>query len=202
MDTAFSEKSHADYSAYGVWGIFNREVKNSRGVTSVVPNLILLEAEKGKWDYDTLCRKVEQIKEEHAPDYFVVENKASGLSLIQDLRKRQFPVFEYNPEKDKTTRMYLSQPFFTSGKVWVPAAPLEDIYDSFMPLKWAKPLVEEVCGFPFAPKDDFADVTTMAILWMRDSYKMTLDEYESVDEEEEQEGGPRTNFSYWKNVTG
>jgi phage terminase large subunit-like protein len=40
----------------------------------------------------------------------MVEKKASGQSLIQDMRRAGLPVLEYQPDRDKVARVYAASP--------------------------------------------------------------------------------------------
>lgn len=148
MDTAFSTKERADYSGITTWGLFN----NDDGV----PNLLLLGAEKGRWDYPTLRKKAMEKYDKHNPDGVLVEKKASGQSLIQDLRLAGVPVLEYQPDRDKEARAHAVSPLFQNGLIWAPKHK-----------KWAKEVIEECRTFPTGAHDDYVDATTQAVLWMR-----------------------------------
>ena len=76
--------------------------------------------------------------------------KASGQSLIQDMRRAGLPVLEYTPDKDKTSRLNAITPLFESGRIFLPAYK-----------QWADELQEEVTTFPYAPHDDQVDALTM-----------------------------------------
>ena len=45
----------------------------------------------------------------------MVEKKASGQSLIQDMRRAGLPVMEYNPDRDKVSRVYAASPIMEAG---------------------------------------------------------------------------------------
>jgi predicted phage terminase large subunit-like protein len=157
LDTAFSEKQRADYSAYTVWGVFFKRETGRNGFSYIAANLILLGSEKGRWTFPQLCDKVEHIKEVWNPDYYIIENKASGQSLIQELRLKQYPIVEFNPGRDdKITRANASVPTFMSGKVFYP----KDCH-------WALEVVGEVSQFPSGVHDDVADTVFQAIIWFR-----------------------------------
>lgn len=157
LDTAYSEKQRADYSAYTVWGIFFKRERGRNGFEYTAANIFLLGAEKGRWPFNILCEKVEYIKDTWNPDYYIIENKASGQSLIQELRLKQYPVAEFNPGRDdKVTRAHASVPTFISKRVWYPKGKA-----------WAKEVIGETCSFPFAPHDDMADTVWQAIIWFR-----------------------------------
>jgi predicted phage terminase large subunit-like protein len=150
MDTAFSEKQRADFSAYLVWGVFYP-------YAGAPPNLILLYGEKGKWAWPDLVAKCKDIKDDWKPDFLVIEKKASGQSLLQDLFRKGYPIVEYDPRGSKEERLHSASMWFKQGRVWIP----ED-------KPWIFDIIDEVCNFPSAAHDEFADCTSMAISWYRD----------------------------------
>ena len=147
-DTAFSTRSTADYSAVTTWGVF------SSGLD--VPNLILLGAEKGRWDFPTLREKAVSKYHEHNPDSVLIEKKASGQSLIQDLRLTGIPIFEYQPDRDKVARAYAVSSLFHNGRIYAP-----------FQKDWAMEVIDEIRAFPTGLHDDLVDTVTQALLWMR-----------------------------------
>ena len=58
--------------------------------------------------------------DEHKPDVCIVEKKASGQSLIQDMRRAGLPVLDYTPDRDKISRVYAATPSMEAGRVWFP----------------------------------------------------------------------------------
>ena len=92
----------------------------------------------------------------------IVEKKASGQSLIQDMRRAGLPVMEYLPDRDKVARVYAASPMIESGRVWIPSNK-----------KWGEDLIEELIRFPHAAHDDQVDALTMAIHYMRESWRLT-----------------------------
>lgn len=177
LDTAFSEKQTADYSCYTLWGVFFKREIGRNGFEYIASNLILLGSEKGRWSFPTLLEKVigkwgavdvgggktkidiveEGVLQKFNPDYYIVEKKASGQSLIQELRLKQLPIIEFDPGRDdKVTRMNACVPTFISGRVWYPSEKL-----------WAREVVSEVCQFPNGASKDIPDTVSQAILWLR-----------------------------------
>jgi predicted phage terminase large subunit-like protein len=158
-DTAFETKNTADYSACTTWGIwYNEEEGNS-------PQLILLDAFKDRMAFPEL--KVVALKhyKEWEPDAFIVEKKAAGAPLIQELRQMGIPVQEFSPSRgnDKMVRVNAVADLFTSGKVWAP--------DS----RWAREVIEEIAAFPVGENDDYVDTTTQALLRYRQGGFIPLD---------------------------
>lgn len=195
MDTAFSTRESADFSAYSVWGIFKYAEEDLAGKEYVVSNMLLLESERGRWEFPELCKKVEEVNAMYEPDTFVIEKKASGQSLIQEMRRRQIPITEYIPDKDKISRAHACQPFMSSHRIWVPADRLDD--QVTRPKDFAQDLIQEATHFPFDIHDDLTDTLTQAILWMRDSFNITNLEYDE-DDEDDREYSPR--LTYWNLV--
>ena len=57
-------------------------------------------------------------------DMVLIEAKASGTPLTQELRRMGIPVVNYSPTRghDKTTRMHSVAPVFEAGMVYAPEA--------------------------------------------------------------------------------
>lgn len=188
MDTAFSVKESADYSAYTTWGVFTNEQQTFEGDFIAQECLILLSAGRGRWDFAELCNKAQEINTKYDPDFFIVEDRASGQSLIPELRKRSIPIMAYMPEKDKQFRLQATTPYFQAGRIWVPQGK-----------DWVEELISEVISFPKAPNDDYTDTVSQAILWMRDSNMIDNDGFSNRDEESEYWTGRRQ--TYWSSMT-
>lgn len=186
LDTAFSEKETADYSAYTVWGVFKRPVVLTSGKEMDVPSLILLDADKGRWNFPDLCRKVQALYDFHKPDGVIIEKKASGQSLIQEMRRRGLPVIEFSPDTDKLNRVHACTPFFESGRIWFPDT------------DWAFELISDLTKFPSISKRDLVDTVSQAILWMRDAWRISSTDN---DRDEDNTYAPKKR-TYWGALLG
>ena len=154
-DTAYSKKETADYSAITTWGVFEPKENGEQ-------HLILLDAKKGRWSFPELKDIAVDQNEYWEPDMMLIEAKASGASLADELRMLNLPVTTFSPGRrkggggmDKTTRMHMVSPIFESGKVWYPDE------------KFADEVIEEVASFPNGDHDDYCDSMTMALLRFR-----------------------------------
>ena len=164
-DTAHEKKSVNDYSACTTWGVWFYEEDNMN------PNIILLDAFKERLEFPALKKKALEIYHDYEPDAFLIEKKAAGAPLIQELRWMGIPVSEYSPGKgqDKISRLNSVADLFASGKVWAPAT------------RWAEELVDEVAAFPAGEHDDLTDSMTLALMRFRQGGFMRLPTDEPED---------------------
>jgi predicted phage terminase large subunit-like protein len=179
-DTAFSTSRTADFSVIQTWGIFN-DYDEDYGFSS---HLILLGNTKGRYEYPELRRIAQDLYKEFRPDVCIIERKASGQSLIQDMRRAGLPVLDYLPDKDKIARVYASTPMMEAGRVWLPKNKV-----------WADDLFSECMSFPNGSHDDQVDCLSMAIHYMKDSWNLTHPE----DPSWEDDGSKRDKrVAYWR----
>ena len=164
-DTAFSKKETADYSAITTWGVFSPSDGEGEAI-------ILLDAQKGRWDFPELKAVAQEQYNEFEPDMVLIEAQASGTPLTHELRAMGIPVVNYRPSRgnDKMTRVHAVSPVFEAGMVWAP----DHVF--------ADEVIEECAAFPFAPNDDYVDTTTQAILRFRQGNFINL--YSDEEEEE------------------
>ena len=160
-DTAYSKKTTADYSAISTWGVFKPTVDSPE-------SLILLDAQKGRWDFPELKRMAYEEYQYWDPDMVLIEAKASGTPLTHELRRLGIPVVNYSPTRghDKTTRMHSVAPIFESGLVYAPQR------------EFAEDMIEECASFPFGANDDLCDTMTQALMRFREGGLVSLhDDY-------------------------
>lgn len=184
FDTAFSTSEQADYSAFTVWGIFFTIEDGTYGERVKVPNALLLAGDRGRWEFPDLCDRVLDIMDEYNPDTLIIEKKASGQSLIQEMNKRGLPVMPYVPEKDKQARLHAVTPLFMSGRIWFPER------------YWVAPIEEELLSFPFDVHDDYVDTISQALNYLRSSWYIQEVEEVSEDQERLRYQQPEA-VSYW-----
>lgn len=143
-DTAFKDKSQNDYSVCTTWG----EAKNG---------YYLLGVWRDKVEFPELKRVAVALYERDVPDLVLVEDKASGQSLVQELqRNTRIPVLPVKVDANKVARANSVTPLIEAGKVLLPEnAP------------WLFDYIEELSAFPNAIHDDQVDSTTQALSYMR-----------------------------------
>jgi len=156
-DTAFSKRETSDFSAITTWGVF---YPNESGA----PGLILLDSQKGRWDFPELKEVALDQYKYWDPDTVIVEAKASGMPLTHELRNMGIPVVNFTPSKgnDKVTRVHSVSPLFEAGMVWAPDETFAD------------ELIEEVAAFPNGEYDDLVDSMTQALMRYRQGNFVTL----------------------------
>ncbi len=165
-DTAFSKRETADFSAITTWGVFHPDEGDA-------PNLILLDSKKGRWDFPELKEVAYEQYNYWDPDTVIVEAKASGLPLTQELRQTGIPVVNFTPSKgaDKVTRVHSVSPLFEAGMVWAP----DEVF--------ADEMIEEVAAFPNGEYDDLVDSMTQALMRYRQGNFVRLPSDEWEDQE-------------------
>ena len=160
-DTAFETKESSSYSARTTWGIFKHNGHDC---------LIVLEAWYDKVTYPELRKLAQEAYNDWEPDAVLIEKKASGASLLQDLRMAGVPVLAYSPDRDKVARAHASSALLEDGRIYYPKR------------KWAEDLISICAAFPAAKNDDIVDTCTQA--WLRLRKGWYLGHTEDPDEED------------------
>ena len=169
-DTAFSKRDSADFSAISTWGIF----KSHDGYKD---NIILLDCMKDRLEFPELKKVALEQYKYWEPETVIIEAKASGMPLLQELRQVGIPVVSYTPSKgnDKLSRVNSVAPVFESGMVWAPEK------------QFAEEMIEECAAFPYGEHDDLVDTMTQALMRYRQGNFVSLkDDYEEKPSEPRQ----------------
>ncbi len=171
-DTAYSKKETADFSVITTWGVFYPDQDSG-------PNIILLDVTRGRWDFPELKRIAKEQYDQWSPDNVLIEAKATGITLQQELRRMGIPVTMYSPGgrrsgQDKVSRAHSIAPILESGMVWAPDT------------DWAEELVEECAAFPNGDNDDMVDSTTQALMRFRAGNFISLLS-DDLDEDKQQD---------------
>lgn len=166
-DCAFTEKNTGDPTACTVWGIFNNKGKRCA---------MLIDSWDEHLAYPDLRMKVindwateyggggKSLHRGRRPDRILIEAKASGQSLLQDLRQANVPAVGYNPgNADKVARAHQAAPILEMGMVWVP----ESKKNPGQPVTWCHAFMKQVAKFPVAQHDDYVDTFTQAMIYLK-----------------------------------
>ena len=183
-DCAFTEKTSGDPTACTVWGIFTYKGEH---------NILLLDAWAEHLSYPDLrkraiddysseyggCKTGKYVTRARKPDRVIVEAKASGQSLLQDLRLARVPAFGYNPgNSDKISRAHQAAPTLDLGLIWIPESPKNP--GQFV--SWASDLIKEMAKFPVAEHDDLTDSATQVIIYLKNEGWLDLPQAKDPDE--------------------
>ena len=164
------------------WGVFRHHDRRS-DPPKTIDGIILLDAWAGRLDFPELKIKVKELHERWKPDSLIVERKASGEPLIQELRRMGVYVTEMDTSRanDKVTRTHAVTDMFSSGSIWAPLG-----------YKWVEEVRDEMAAFPMAADDDLHDAAIWGLLRIRRGNLLHI----SADEEDE-EYTPRPPCKYY-----
>ncbi len=168
-DTAYTEKEENDYSACIAWGVFRDEARN--------PKVIMLEAWRERLEIRALVLKILATAKRGKADGVLVEAKASGLSVMQEMRRLmregEFTLFSDVPKGDKLARLHAASPAFSGGLVYAPER------------SWSELVIDEAASFPRSKFKDLTDCVSSGIKKLRDLG--LLQHVQEVEEERQDE---------------
>jgi predicted phage terminase large subunit-like protein len=142
-DTANKASELADYSAFTLWGVKER-------------HLWLLAVLRRRMEFPELKRALAGMAARHKADVVLIEDRASGTQLLQELQREGIPgVTGIQPQGDKRMRLWAQTATLEQGFVHLPdTAPWLDAY------------LAELTSFPNTRHDDQVDSTTQAMAWI------------------------------------
>ncbi|WP_243288760.1 phage terminase large subunit [Geothrix terrae] len=142
-DTANKPSEFADFSVCTAWGVKGKAI-------------YLVDVLRKKLDYPGLKQAVKEMSERWRPTKVLIEDKASGTQLVQELFSEGVSGVEgVKPEGDKIMRMHAQTGFFEQGRVYLPSqAP------------WLEDYRKELLSFPVGKMDDQVDATSQALKWI------------------------------------
>jgi predicted phage terminase large subunit-like protein len=122
---------------------------------------MLMNAWRAKLEFHELVEKIASTARKFKVDNMLVENKATGISVAQEIRR----VYGYedwglqliDPKgQDKVARAYSVQHLLADGLVFAPHS-----------FSWADMVITECASFPKAKNDDLVDTVTQALRFLR-----------------------------------
>lgn len=183
LDTAYTTKTENDYSAMTVWGVFSggdqkalatRVIGRDDETISVIkrayteehPKAMLMFAWQERLELHELVLKVSETMKDYKIDKLLIENKAAGISVAQEIRRlyahEDFGVQLYDPKsQDKLSRLYSVQHLFAEGLIYAPDR------------SWADQVITQVSTFPKGKHDDLVDTVSMGLRHLRETGLLT-----------------------------
>ena len=146
-DCANKSSELSDYNVCTTWGVFDNRY-------------FLLDVYRERLDYPELKRKARELAELHRAHTLLIEDKAAGTQLIQELKHEGlFGVEPFSPPPgaDKTMRLYAQTALFENGRVLLPRS-----------AHWLHDYTRELTGFPGSKYDDQVDSTTQALQYLKE----------------------------------
>lgn len=144
-----------------------------------LPRVILMDAWTDRLELHELVEKVTKTCRRMKVDKLLIENKASGYSVAQEIRRlfghENWSVQLLDPlGQDKLARLYSVQHLFEEGMIFAPDK------------AWADAVITQAAVFPKGKHDDLVDTTSMALRHLRElgmltrAPEWTSDIYESM----------------------
>jgi len=141
-DCAAKAGINNDYSVCTTWKIVNN-------------NFYLIDVLREKLDYVNLRHLTISCADNYQPDAILIEDKASGQQLVQELSSTlPQAIIPINPKNDKISRTLAVSPIFEAGRVHLP-----------INQHWLAAYEAELFSFPGGSHDDQIDATTQLITW-------------------------------------
>src|SRR5437773_3631661 len=143
-DTANKATELSDFSVCTTWGVCGK-------------NLFLLGVFRRRLEYPALKRAVGEQQRLFGASEVLIEDKASGTQLIQELiADGCYGVARYQPTTDKVMRLHAQTTLIENGFVRIPEnAP------------WLAEYLHELTVFPNGKHDDQADSTAQFLDWYK-----------------------------------
>lgn len=193
IDTAQTEKKQNDPSAGVILGVCNDIYENRR--------IMLMWAWTARLEIYELIKEIEKSCKMFKVDRVLIEDKASGHPVAQELRRRgrtladtmsfnpktadraDFGIQLVTPEGDKVARMYAVQNLFECGLIMAPAEATGG--GDFLFKEFADKVISECEVMPKGEHDDLADATSQGLAHLRALGLAKLPDEWEIDERSE-----------------
>jgi predicted phage terminase large subunit-like protein len=143
-DTANKDTELSNFSVCTTWGLKDR-------------HLFLLDVYRHKLEFPDLKRAVRELAARYHAKIVLIEDKASGSSLIQELRAEHFSLVQAAPamDGDKVMRLRAQTAKIEGGFVLFPKQ-----------AHFLEAYLHELISFPNSKYDDQVDSTVFALAWI------------------------------------
>jgi predicted phage terminase large subunit-like protein len=145
-DLAFKDHATSDYVVGQVWA-------------ATKADRYLLDQVRIKADMPATKKAIKDLSQKWPKAVTIlVEDKANGPAVIQELQHEMSGLIAVNPEGGKVARAQAASPQVESGNVYLP-------HPAIAP--WVDDFIEEAAAFPCGRKDDQVDAMTQALNRLR-----------------------------------
>ena len=145
-DTAIKAKSTSDFSVCTIWGVKKKKY-------------YLLHMLREKLEYPELKLKAISLASKWKPRFILIEDKASGQSLVQDLKlETDLKIIPIKVTQDKITRFARITDFFLNEQIYLPNK--KYIQDQ---------IIRELSTFPNSKNDDIVDSISQFLCFIKDN---------------------------------
>lgn len=143
-DTAIKVNHSSDYSVCTTWGVYQNRY-------------YLIDLLSDKLEYSYLKDAMIRLARKWQPKMILIEDKASGQSLIQDLKLANFHnILPKKPKTDKITRFASILPFFTLEQIFLPKEST-----------WTSEIIQQITSFPDTTHDDIVDSISQFFIYIK-----------------------------------
>lgn len=144
-DTAIKTGAQHDASVCITFGMLSSEV-------------YIIDVMRDRLEYPDLRRCFGVQYRRYTPEAVLIEDKASGQQLIQDMRREShIPVVAVQAKKDKVVRFAAACPMIEAGQLYLPKH-----------ASWLVDFEKELFGFPDGGHDDQVDALSQFLNWLRE----------------------------------
>jgi predicted phage terminase large subunit-like protein len=140
----------------------------------------VLDVWRKRVDFPGLKLAFIELYQRYSPQTVLVEDKSSGIALIQDLTAHGiYCIKPVNPEGDKKMRLYNQSALFENGAVCLPQK-----------ASWLADYVHELTSFPTGKHNDQVDSTTQALAFLHKGFAASgIFEYYRLEYEKKKASG-------------
>lgn len=174
-DTAFEEDEEDSFCVRTTWALFQHAEdvqpgKSRKGPPGERVNAILLERKKWRPSFGEMRDEAVESWKSWDADRVLVEKKASGHSLIKELRAKGVPVRAIKIQGDLIYRAHMASLALEKGSVWYVDRP------------WTKDFIDTCAKFPAVDFDDEIASAAIALMYMRLYMDLELEDDEQTEE--------------------
>lgn len=174
-DTAFEQDEEDSYTVRTTWGMFEYAdivtlPNGSRRELAAKIHSMLLECRMWRPSFGEMFDDAIDANRIWEPSRVLVEKKASGHSLVQELRRKDVPVRAVKVVGDLVYRAHMASLPLEKGSIW------------YYPRQWALDLIEECAKFPGVDFNDRVSSCVIAWQYMRRWMDLEIEDDEDTEE--------------------